>query len=267
MMLLFVMACSDYDLQHKAEEPPPERDETTPPEDTDTTPPVDTGDPPTGGGTVTDTEPEDPLVATEPVYINTAGTLYSYDPASNTATRLGNFDCTSEMTDIAVDLDGYMYGVAWNVLYEIDPTNGRCTRAATLSGDYNGLTFVSDGRLVGSGTTIDVLDPGTGRATALVSRGQFTTSGDIIGLPDGMLYWTVEGADDLVQVDPNSGSTTRVGRINVSGIWGLGYANEELYGFTSGGARVIIDETSASATDNDRLSGSWYGATTNPVLW
>ncbi|MFZ5481416.1 MAG: hypothetical protein ACOZNI_31940 [Myxococcota bacterium] len=269
MLLLTAIACSDYDLQKKEEEPRPQREDTDTIPD-DTTPPTDdTGT--TGGGTVTDTDPPidtgDPLVATEPVYLNTSSTLYSYDPDANSATSLGRFSCSSNMTDIAIDLDGYMYGVDGSALYSIDPRDAQCARVAAVDDYFVGLTFVSDGRLVASGDTVAFLDTSSGRATTLVRAGEYTTSGDIIGLPDGMLYWTVQGADDLVQVDPNDGSTTRVGRINVSDIFGLGYHDGTLYGFTSGGQRVVIDETNAQATDNDRLSGTWWGATTNPVLW
>ena len=107
----------------------------------------------------------------------------------------------------------------------------------------------------------------TGALTPLVARGEYSTSGDIIGLPDGMLYWTVTGGDALVQVDPADGTTRRRGNIGISGIYGLGYAYGELLGFVSSGRVVVIDESSGDTEDNAPLSGSWWGATTNPVLW
>jgi len=67
-------------------------------------------------------------------------------------------------------------------------------------------------------------------------------------------------------VDPNTGTTTRIGNLGTSAVYGLGYAYEQLYGFTSGGRMLAIDATDADAS-SQRLEGAWWGATTNPVLW
>ena len=45
------------------------------------------------------------------------------------------------------------------------------------------------------------------------------------------------------------------------------YADGKMLGFTSGGRVVTIDETSARSSGAASLAGSWWGATTNPVLW
>jgi hypothetical protein len=82
-----------------------------------------------------------------------------------------------------------------------------------------------------------------------------------------MLYWTVTGGDDLIQVDPNSGETRRRGSVRVTGVFGLGYADGELLGFTSAGRVIVMDPASGRASDDTALSGRWWGATTNPVLW
>ncbi len=211
------------------------------------------------------------VVATESVYLNTSDTLYSYDPSSNTATRIGGFksggSALSGITDIAIDLGGHMFGVSFSKLYNIDPTNANCTFVANISDQMTGLTFVSDGRLVGAGTKVSFVDTTNGNLTTLVPSGRYTTSGDIIGLPDGMLYWTVQGGDDLVQVDPNTGATAKMGSIGVSSIYGLGYADGKMLGFTSGGKEMTIDSGTGRTSDPQSLSGSWWGATTNPVLW
>lgn len=274
VLLSSVVGCQEYGLKNKAEEDLPAEDSGTPPVDTHTgdTAPVDT-DTDTGEVVVEDSPPPEDtaVVATEPVYINTGDMLYSYDPSTNTSSRIGAFrsggNSVTDMTDIAIDLSGHMYGVSFTKLYAINPSTAEATFVASVGDSMTGLTFVSDGRLVGAGSKVSFVDTSSGALTTLVPAGRYTTSGDIIGLPDGMLYWTVEGGDDLVQVDPGSGTTVRVGSIGVSALYGLGYADGKMLGFTSGGRVVTIDETTARSSSASSLSGSWWGATTNPVLW
>lgn len=270
-LLTLLAACSDYDLRAKAT-PEPDPGEDTAPFTVDTadTAVEDTaGD--TGSGTLPDTG--DPEVATEPVYINSGGTLYGYEPTTNTATMIGGFldhgVPVSDMTDIAIDLSGHMYGIAYSELYQINPTTAAVTDLGSIGVSCNALTFVSDGTLVAAGDQgVITVDPATLR-TAHLGGGSFTSSGDIVGLPDGFLYWSVQGSssDDLVRVDPRSGKATRLGAIGVSGVYSLGYAYGSLYGFTSGNKVVTIDATTGHTTHTDGLTGSWWGATTNPVLW
>jgi hypothetical protein len=266
---VLLAACTDYDLNRKSEEPPAQEPEDTAAPTPDT---GDTGDPPdtdTDSGTV---EVPDTEVATEPVYINTDTTLYSFDPATGIATRIGEFTeggraIPGGMTDIAIDLAGVMFGGSFDALYRVNPTTAECTFVGSLSDQMTGLTFVSDGRLVGAGEGVSFVDTRTGDLTRLVAPGEYYTSGDIIGLPDGMLYWTVSGGDDLIQVDPADGTTRRRGSVGVTGVYGLGYAYGDLFGFTSDGEVIVIDEATGRAGSSDTLPGRWWGATTNPVLW
>lgn len=266
-MLLLLAACTDYNLEGKKEpqevdtgEPPVED---SPPTESET---ADTGD----SGVVVETGDSD--VATEAVYISTGPTLYSYEPSTNTATRVGDYADggvrITDMTDIAIDLSGHMFGASWATLYSIDATNASCTEVATMDESFNALTFLSDGTLIGAaGDTVYRVDTSTGRTTAVARSTGFTTSGDIVGLPDGLLYWTVEGGDRLVVVDPSTGDATLVGNVGVPALYGVGYTNGLLYGFSSAGRAVTIDPATGTATANQSLPGSWYGATTNPVVW
>ncbi len=266
---LALLACQDYRLKGAPDDPVDDVDSDTAPVDTyvEDTEPQDSPPEDTGEVVIPDTGE----VATESVYLNTSSTLFSYDPGTNTATQIGRFSMggrdVTDMTDIAIDLSGHMFGVTFSTLYQINPSTAAVTMVAPVSDDLTGLTFVSDGRLVGTGSRVSFVDTSTGALTQLVASGRYTTSGDIIGLPDGMLYWTVEGGDDLVQVDPNSGATVNIGNIGVSALYGLGYADGVLLGFTSGGRVVDIDAATARNSNGRTLSGSWWGATTNPVLW
>lgn len=273
MSLLLLLACSDFNLQSKDEPPTNQQPQDSAPVDSD--PPVDTGDSDTTPGvTDTDTDPPDTMVATELVYAHTGATLYGFDPSTSTINRIGDFTdggraLDAEMTDIAIDLNGYLYGVTWYDLYQIDPMTADCTWVQSLRDQGVGLTFVSDGRLVIAGEEVNFLDINTGALTPLLTNSQYTTSGDIVGLPDGFLYWTVSGwgGDDLVRVDPNTGDTELVGNTGAYSLYGVGYANGLLYAFSSTGQVVILDPATGTSGGRTDLGPSWYGATTNPVLW
>ena len=265
-MLLLLVACNvDYGVNPSADEEPVIETETT-----DTGKPVDTADT-ADTGTITDTDTleleED--AAREPVYVNTSSALYSYDPESQELEKVGNFSCDSSfdgMTDIAIDLDGQMIGVAFERLYAIDARDASCTYLASVP-YCDGLTFLSDGRLVGTGEGVFFIDPETGNTSTLVPDGRFDSSGDIVGLPDGLLYWTVRGGDDLVVVDPRTGTAGVLADLGVEKVFGLGYADEELFGFTSQGQRIVIDGYSGETQAIETMAGGWWGATTNPVRW
>jgi DNA-binding beta-propeller fold protein YncE len=130
-----------------------------------------------------------------------------------------------------------------------------------------GLTCLSNGTLVIGGSALSLIDPATGRVIrTLVPAGGYTTSGDVIALPDGMLYWTVDGGNDrVVRVDPSSGATTPLPLLGVNDVYGLGFANSQMFGFSSDGRVLTIDPTSGAVMQNQSLPGSWNGATTNPV--
>ena len=271
-MFWMLWACNEYDLK---------RDEDVSGGDTgraeDSAPPeVEDSDPPEGDDTASQGPPEEPDTgtATEPVYLNTASMLYAFDPATATASVIGEFrqaqNVVNDMTDIAIDLSGRMYGVSFDVLYRIDATTAEVTPVGHLGvDDCNGLTFVSDGTLVAvAGTSVMSVDTTTG-ASSLMAVTSYTSSGDIVGLPDGYLYWSVSGwgSDSLVRVDPATGGASNLGSTSESSLWGLGYAYGELWAFSASGKAHVLDATDGGVLRTESVAGSWYGATTNPVLW
>ncbi len=76
-----------------------------------------------------------------------------------------------------------------------------------------------------------------------------------------------ELGDDLVVVDPDSGVTSMRGSVGVTDLFGVGYAEGSLYAFSSGGEVVEVDPSDATALSVLSLPGTWWGATTNPVVW
>ena len=271
-VLAAIAGCSDYNVNSKAEpvdgaEPAdsglPDADDSATPDDTD-----DSGIP---GGSDT-TEPDDPALATATNYIHTSDQLFAWEPGTG-ATAIAPFRDSSgssvEITDLAIDLDGRMFAVGWSTLYTVDASTARVSRVADMDQSLVGLTFLSDGRLIGAGDGIFEVDTTTGALRALTSGGGYTTSGDVVGMPDGKLYWTVLGSfgDALVRIDPTTWSTTYVGEIGESSLWGIGEVGGNLTGFSSGGRLVEIDPTTARVSRSTTLPNAWWGATTNPVRW
>jgi hypothetical protein len=226
-----------------------------------------------------------PPPATESIYIHTGEQLYSYDPIQHRATSVGRFvdgrgqPLEDPMVDIAIDARGTMYGGTGasrdrKRVYLVDAATARCTFLYEVDDNLNGMAFDGAGRLVAAGDAIRVIDPGSG-ATVLTfaDAGQsYTTSGDVVGLPDGNLYWTVRGErrnapDRLVRLDPESGATTLLGTLSRDNLFGLGFANGELFGFTTNGEVVVIDPQTGQVAATRTLEGRWFGATANPVTW
>jgi hypothetical protein len=282
LLSLGAFACSDY-LVHKTDvdAPPGEADtgtiEADPPDESTYPPDREEEAPRDTGESTPPEEPEDDPppeveVPTEPVYLHTGSTLYSWDPDSGLLSLIGDFhneEAAEHMliTDIAIDGDGRFYGVTYEGLYGIDGHTAETWRIVDLTLPLFGLTATSDGRLVGGGDGLYIIDTETGALDTLVPPGTYETSGDLVGLPDGLLYWAVRDGDDLVVVDPNTGASTRRGVIGVGSVFGLGFAGDALYGFTEEGQVLHIDASTGAVLEMGSLPGEWYGATTNPVVW
>ena len=272
-MLFFVLVtgCVEYELNN-----PVDAVDDPDPIDTSVDTAGDTED--TGTADTEDTAPIDTggAVATARVYANTSTELFEVDPESGATIKLGDFKDESgavveHFVDIAIDLDGHMFGGTYDSLYRIDPDTVIVKKVCDTDVDMMALAFTSDGSLFAGGeSVIERIDVLNCSRTPLVSTSPYVTSGDLVGLPDGYLYWTIkgEGGDELVRVNATDGGAMWIGVIGVERLFGLGYDGGNLYGFSSTGQIVRIDpagaDSSIAATDNEK---SWWGATTNPVVW
>ncbi len=214
-------------------------------------------------------------IAEAPVYANTAGRLYEVVPETGEAVTVGDFRDDSGkidgFVDIAIDLEGRMFGGTFDAIYTIDPTTAEVSHLCDTDVELYAMTFTDAGELIGGGpenlTIIDV--DADCSSTELISDPIFETSGDLVGLPDGFLYWTVIGeeSDVLVRLDPETGLFAPVGSLGYSQLFGLGYDQGELFGFSASGEIVAISPESAESSLRSIGSRSWWGAPTNPVIW
>lgn len=210
------------------------------------------------------------------VYAHTAAELFRVDPRALTLRSIGRFGFDSDgqdhqMTDIAVNARGEVWGLTFNAIYRIDATTARCTLASPLQGQYNGLTFVPMGVLnpaaevlvaVEGAGTYYVVNTSDGRVQRLGMLGAYASSGDLVSVANTETWAIVKvrGEDHLARVDLRAGVTTLVGPTGVDDIWGLGYWRARLYGFAEGGAFVTIDPVTGRATEVMRTGNAWWGA-------
>ncbi|MEQ1505171.1 MAG: hypothetical protein ABMB14_23260 [Myxococcota bacterium] len=274
-MYLALVACSDYAIKAPVD-PGSDTDTVTVDTATDpdtTPPPVDTGTPPVDTGT----PPVETIPPAEaPVYANTFDELFEIDPITGARTSVGRFQDggvpVEGMVDIAIDLTGRIYGGTSTALYQIDPLTAAASKICDTDLRPYALAFTSDGVLfAGAGPDVVEVNLSTCGTTPLLTGSAWETSGDLVGLPDGYLYWTVRGGanDDLVRVDPVTGATFWVGEVGGSSLYGLGYDEDEgaLYGFSSDGSIVRIEPLTGATVTLSSVDASWWGATTNPVVW
>jgi len=219
------------------------------------------------------------------VYAHTRNTLYRFEPATATLTRLGDFDCVSSvgspsdtgdgMTDLAIDADGHLFGVGRTEpgsdeagLVSVDSSSGRCRVIArvTLEGvgtPVQGLGFMPSGTLdpsadvlVGMGGSGEYfrIDPSTAVATrvATVEAPSDTRGGDFVAIL-GASAWIVSTDGTLVGFDPATGRTLSSTSItdptmsdNIG--MGLGFWGGTVYAFTYAGRILAIDTRAGTTT-------------------
>ena len=218
--------------------------------------------------------------ASEAIYGESTSTLYRYDPNTQISSAIASFRLGStsgtltSLFDIAITSNGLMYGVDGSHLYYVDADTGVLALVETTGlasfKNVNGLTALSDNRLVISGDGIAIYDIAKQTLTTLLAPGTYTSSGDVIALPDGYLYMSamIANSDDhLIRIDATNGTTRDMGSLGRTKVYGLGYAYGVVYGFDANKNTFQIDPSNAATSHVTTSDVKWYGATTNPVLW
>lgn len=225
------------------------------------------------------------------VYAHTSSMLYRVDPETNALSPVGPFTGAAagdQMTDIAIDSLGEMIGISFTRVYRIDSATADTTRigTATLPQMFNGLSYVPSQLALGTpGPDVLVglrntdgrvfrLDPLTGGVTEIGNMGGvYRSSGDIVAVTGFGIVATVTGAtatDLLVRLEPGTFAATPIGTgTGFSGLWGVGYWRDTIFGFGSGGAFVRIDTSTGAGTLIENNGVPWWGAavtTAAPII-
>ena len=214
------------------------------------------------------------------LYAHTSGTLYRLDPAGFAKVADFKFDKNSgEMTDIALDKNGGMYGVTFNDLFKCDTATAKCQWLAGLPTSFNGLTFVpagtvkpNDEALIGVGNDgswnlLDVVGTKASVKNLGYYGGGLTSSGDAFSVEGVGTFATVKagfsGDDSLASINPKTGAATVIGNTGVSNLWGFAWYDGTFYGFSSDGSVYSLDVKTAAATSAKFPvpgNASWWGA-------
>jgi hypothetical protein len=198
-----------------------------------------------------DATPDD-WTATEIMYAHSGTELYAVDPeppygVTPVATFFrGDGEPTPNITDLAVNLEGAMYGVSTNGVWRVAPQTGEIELVLQTTGEFFvALTFLANGTLL--------------------------AGGDMVGLPDGLLYCAVKGPDDdeasLMIYDADDDTVVSAMPTGSTRLFGVGFGRGTLFGFTDGGDILSIDDVTGVATVVSSPGHAFWGAATNPVRW
>lgn len=218
------------------------------------------------------------------VYAHTADELWRMDVKTYQLDFVAFFGWPAdgnlhEMTDIAIDRYGVLYGVSHDALYTCHPQKGGCLRVGTLPSGYNALTFVPAGLLdadrdvlvaIGGGNQWTRLDRSGDSfvPTILGTYGAlYTSSGDAYSIKGVGTYATVnktgDASDWLVAIHPATGHVTaEIGRLDgFSTMYGLAGWTDRAFGFDESGAVVVVDTTTGKVVNViQNTPKKWWGA-------
>jgi hypothetical protein len=198
-----------------------------------------------------------------------SGNLFTVDPTTGATSLIGNMGAT--MTDLALSPTGDLYGITFTSLYAINQSNA----ASTFIGSLGALSNANAAAFNGAGTlyirgfgqsNLYSVHLGTGLATNLGATGVGNSSGDLAWNPStGRLWGTSSsgGGDLLVDIDIAApSSSTVIGPTGFGSVFGLDYSDAtNLYGFTSAGQTLLLDQTTGAGTVININGVATYGAT------
>lgn len=175
------------------------------------------------------------------------------------------------ITDLAWCPGGLLYAISYFDLYSVNFSTAVLTPiAAHGRSGANALTCAPNGDLyMGAGTTLYRFSADRLSNVQIGSTTQGTYSGDLAFNKTGALFATMrisgEPSDVLVQVDPLTGKTSRIGTIGFSNVWGVTFVADVLYGLTTStsgvGSLILINTTTGEGTKVRSLTFDAFGST------
>jgi hypothetical protein len=216
------------------------------------------------------------------VYITSRKSLYRFDVTAKTVQKVANYDCVGAadpdyargagMSDIAIDHNGVIYGVATRgttegLLIRINAANGSCEQIQEL-GDFGlrGFASILGANKYNANEDTLVTSVNSMYLSVRMGEGAFGFLGqvelrpmgfieDLVSIPDRGVFAVDHsistGAQPrLLQIDRTTGATESVvGLIASSRVTGLAYWSGVLYGVTYDRRVISIDPATAVKTD------------------
>jgi hypothetical protein len=190
---------------------------------------------------------------------DSGGRLATVDVATGTVTLIGLMGV--QMTDIAFDPSGNLFGLSFAALYSINPT----TAAVSVIGNHsipggNALVFAANGTLYGAGNSSGSLfsiNPLTGASTNLGNMG-FASGGDL-AFNSGNFYLASTG-NQLIDIDlGNISNTVAVGSFGVAGVFGLATGDDNVLYAVADTTVYTVNTATGAATNPVSFGGQGLG--------
>ncbi len=229
----------------------------------------------------------------EAVYAHTSDRLFRMDVKTFQVSDVGPFGWPSdgyrhEMTDIAIDRHGVLYGVSFDALYICHPDTARCQHLAALPAlaSFNGLTFVPGATFSEAEDVLIAMtqeggwyrirrEGTTARAEALGEYGGYCSTGDAYSAEGVGTFaaanrgsYPCGGDTYVVQVDPVDGAVTNeiAALAGYDTIYGLAGWTEQAFAFDAGGDILVVNVQSGSIQRVIPSPNAWWGAGTRTVF-
>lgn len=229
------------------------------------------------------------VVIPKKIYAHSSGALSTVDVVDYTVTNIGPFKWPNDggshqMTDVAIDRFGVLYGVTFERAYVCNPTTATCFVLGVLPGSFNGLTWIPAGTLdPNKDSLIGISQEGTwnhlkimnGQVTSqpLGTYGPgYSSAGDAFSIEGVGTYAAVnkQGLNStvIVSVDPLNGKVLSELAVTqgFNSVFGLAGWEGLIIAFNSSGDMIKVDPQTKVVTNLGKKPVGWWGAGVGTIL-
>jgi hypothetical protein len=224
------------------------------------------------------------------IYAHSSNTLYTVDVDAPYAHQLvttfkwPNDGGGHQMTDVAIDRYGVLYGVTFDRGYVIHPQTAQAYFLGTLPQSFNGLTMIPQGILdPNKDTLVGIANSGAWYRMTLMNGvfniqqiGQYgpgyTSAGDAFSIEGVGTYGAVNkqgvAGTVIVTVDPNTGAVQQeVATLpQYPTVYGLAGWEGLILAFDSSGQMIKVDPMTKVVTPLGNKNIVWWGAGVGTVI-
>ncbi len=229
------------------------------------------------------------IVTPKKIYAHSSSALSTVDVVDYTVVNLGAFKWPQDggghqMTDIAIDRYGVLYGVTFDRAYVCNPTSLQCFNLGTLAGSYNGLTWVPAGTIDPDKDTLIGITQAGGWNQLTINNGMvsakqlgtygagYTSAGDAFSIENVGTYAAVNkvgiNSTVIVVVDPKTGKiqSELATTVGFNSIFGLAGWEGLIIAFDSSSSMIKVDPNTKEVTNLGKKNVAWWGAGVGTVL-
>nr|WP_293183622.1 thrombospondin type 3 repeat-containing protein [Nannocystis sp.] len=229
------------------------------------------------------------VVLPSKIYAHSSSNLYTVDVVDYAVGNVAAFKWpvdggSHQMTDLAIDRNGVLYGVTFDRLYVCNPVSAQCFNLGVLPGSYNGLTWIPAGILEPDKDTLIGITGGGGWFQLTIMNGQvaakqlgsygagYSSAGDAFSIEGVGTFAAVNkvgvNSTVIVTVEPKTGKVS--GELAVtqgySSVFGLAGWEGLILAFDSSGQVIKIDPVTKVVTKLGNKGVGWWGAAVGTLI-